>query len=369
MLPVFKAQWRKDKRNPLTVILLMIASIVLTMIFSGSNQEIQTTVAIFSNEADSSEIERKWESLLNSNDEITFVITDEKDARKDVEEGNLSVVIELFANDYKVIKSGDMLTSQLVEQHIHKVFTEEVQLEATASSMEIEIDEIRDYVQDYLDDPPLQIKAESLDGGDVSNHNMTIQLLLGFTLFMAMFTIGFKVNGVTADKVSGVWDRMILSPVSKTGMYTGHLLYSFCIGFFQILIVLVIFNFVMDYDLGDNFGMILAIAAVFALSMVSTAMLFTGLVKTPEQFYMIYPSVIPIIPLISGAYMPPGIITNPVLLFIADLFPLKHAMEALMSVAFYNVGWSDIALPIVLMLLIGIICMGVGINLVERRSN
>src|SRR5690625_3277620 len=369
MFPVFRAQWRKDKRNPLTVILFIIASIVLTIIFSDSNQQTDMNVAIFSSEMDDSEIEEKWEPLLNSNEDITFVITDEEVARQDVEEGNRDIAIQLFTNDYKAIAANEASTVQLVQNHVHTVFTEEIQLEAAASSLEIDIDEMRDHVNSYLDHPPLQIKTESLDGGDVSNHSMTIQLLFGFSLFMAMFTIGFKVNAVTNDKVSGIWDRMILSPVSKTGMYVGHLLYSFCIGFLQILIVLVIFNYFMGYDLGNNFGMIVAIAAIFTLSMVSLAMLFTGLVKTPEQFYMIYPSVIPIIPLISGAYMPPGIITNPALLFIADLFPLKHALDALMNVAFYDAGWNDIALPIVLMILIGVICMGVGVNLVERRDN
>jgi ABC-2 type transport system permease protein len=368
MIPVFRTQWRKDKRNPSTVIAFIIASIVLTLIFSESNQQTKTTVAIFSSEANGNKIEEKWESLLNNNEEISFVITDEETSRKDVEEGNRDIAIQLFANDYKAITATNAQVVQLVQSHVHTVFTEEAHLEA-ASSLEMETDEIRDYVQGYLDNPPLQINAESLDGGDVSNHNMTVQLLFGFSLFMAMFTIGFKVNAVTTDKVSGIWDRMILSPVSKTGMYAGHLLYSFCIGFLQILVVLVIFNYVMDYDLGNNFGMIVVIAAVFTLSMVSTAMLFTGFIKTPEQFYMIYPSVIPIIPLISGAYMPPGIITNPVLLFIADLFPLKHAMDALMNVAFYDASWNDIALPIVLMFLIGVICMGIGVNLVERRSN
>lgn len=223
-------------------------------------------------------------------------------------------------------------------------------------------------MESYLDNPPIQIKTESLDGGEVPNHNMGIQMLFGFTLFMAMFTIGFKVNGVLVDKVSGVWNRMTLSPVSKTGMYAGHLFYSFFIGFVQILTVFVIFNYMMNYDLGNNFRMLLTITAIFTLSTVSMAMLITGFVKIPEQFHLIYPSIVPIIPVISGIYMPPGTISNPMLLFIADLFPLTHVMEAMMNVAFYDAGWSEIALPVVLMLLIGVICMGIGVNLVERRK-
>src|SRR5690554_8104577 len=114
MFPVFRAQWRKDKRNPWTVILFIIASIVLTLIFSDSNQQPQTTVPIFSSEADGSVIEEKWEPLLNSNEDITFVITDEETSLKGVEEGNRDIIIELFQNDYKVIAATNASTVQLV---------------------------------------------------------------------------------------------------------------------------------------------------------------------------------------------------------------------------------------------------------------
>lgn len=67
--------------------------------------------------------------------------------------------------------------------------------------------------------------------------------------------------------------------------------------------------------------------------------------------------------------MMPGTITNPVLLFIADLFPNAHAMEAIMSVVFYGAGLQEVTMSLLYMLLIGIVAMGVGINLVERRSS
>lgn len=367
MFPVFKAQWMKDKRSPWTVIMFFTFSIVLTIVFSDSNYNPQTPVAIFSSEANGREIEEKWEPLLNSNDAFQFVITDEEVARKDVLNGKSDSAIHLKENDYQIIAAAEMPSIQLVEQYVHAVFTEEALLEAAAASQNI--DEMRSDVQLYLENAPLKIVTESLDGGVVSQHNMGIQLLFGFTLFMATFTIGFKVNGVMVDKVSGVWNRMILSPVTKTGMYAGHLLYSFCIGFLQLFVVLWVFTNIFQYNLGDNFGLILVIAAVYTLSTVSMAMLFTGFVKTPEQFNIVYSSLIPILPLLSGVYMPPGTISNTVLLFIADLFPLSHAMEAMMNVALFGAGWDEITLPIILMILIGVICMGVGVNLVERRSD
>lgn len=98
------------------------------------------------------------------------------------------------------------------------------------------------------------------------------------------------------------------------------------------------------------------------------AMLFTGIMKTPEQFNSIYLSIIPAIPILSGVYFPPGIICNSIILFIADLFPLIHAMDAMMSVALSDAGWKTIALPTALMILIGVLCMGAGINMIERRK-
>lgn len=366
MFPVVKAQLKKDIRSPWLVILLTIGSILFTYIFTGMNEQTQTTVPIFSSESNSSEVEEKWEPLLNANQDYDFVLTDESEAYADVEEGNNEAAIRLSESDYQIITASNTQVVQLVEDYVHTVFTQEAQLEAAAGSEDV--DATREQVDGYLEDAPFQLQTESIEGGEVSEYNMQLQLLFGFTLFLAMFTIGFKVNAVTSDKVSGVWDRMILSPVSKTEMYAGHLFYSFFIGFMQIFIVLAIFNYVMDYDLGHNFGMILTVAAVFTLSMVSLAMLFTGFIKTPEQFNMIFPSVIPMVPVISGVYMPPGVISYPILLFIADLFPLVHAMEALMGIALFDAGWNEITMPLVLMLLIGVVAMGIGINLVERRS-
>jgi ABC-2 type transport system permease protein len=367
MLAIFKAQLKKDIRSPLTVILLTVGAIILTFIFADTNEQAEITVPIFSSESNGEEVEEKWEPLLNDNQGYAFVITDEEEARKDVEEGNIEAAIQLSENDYQVTAASNTRAVQLIEDYVHTVFTQEAQLSAAAGEKDVTV--VRNEVDAYLADAPLQLQIESTRGGDVPDFNMPIQLLFGFTLFMAMFTIGFKVNAVTSDKVSGVWDRMILSPVSKTGMYAGHLIYSFFIGFLQILIVLVTFNYLLDYDLGYHFGMILTVAAVFTLSMVSVGMLFTGFIKTPEQFYMVYPSIIPIIPIISGVYMPPGLLSNPILLFIADLFPLAHAMEALMDISLNEAGWNEITLPLVLMLLIGVICMGVGVNLVERRKD
>ncbi len=362
---VMWAQFAKDRRNPLMILLFIVGSILATLLFGGGIHS-QTTIPIFSEEENAAEIEKKWESVLNIDDSFHFEIVSSEKAYEDVREGNVDVAVKLMEDDYRLVVSNKLPGVYYVEQHVDKVFQREAKLHAIAKSGENE--NIRAEVEELLKVPPFQIHALGLDNENIPTHNMSTQLLFAFTFLIAMFILGFKVNNVTHDKISGIWDRMILSPISKTSMYCGYLLYSFLITMLQIIVVLLVFKYMMNYEVGDNLWLIILIAAFFTFSMISLAMLITGFVKTPEQFYAVYPSLIPLIPLVSGAYMMPGTITNPVLVFIADLFPMSHAMEAIMNVIFYNAGLQDVIVSLLIMLLIGIVAMGLGINLVERRN-
>lgn len=365
MNSVVWAQFTKDKRNPLILLLFIAGSILATLLFAGGVNS-PTTVVIFSEEENAAEIEKKWEKLLNSDSTIQFDIVDPFKAREDVRDGKVDVAVKLMEMDYRLIIKSELPTVSYVQQHIEKVFQREAQISAIESSESNE--NVRREFDNYLADAPIQIETQGLDKEELPNYNMSTQLLFAFTFLISMFILGLKVNNVTHDKVSGIWNRMILSPISKTNMYSGYILYSFLITMFQFIVVLLLFKYVMNYDVGDNLWIIILIAAFFIFSMISVAMLITGFVKTPEQFYAIYPSLIPLIPLVSGSYMMPGTITNSVLLFVADLFPLAHAMEAIMSVIFYNAGIQDVMMSLLMMLLIGVITMGLGINLIERRS-
>lgn len=365
MKSVMWAQLMKDKRNPLFILLFIAASIVATILFAGGIQS-PTMVAVFSEEENAPEIEEKWHELLSVDSPFQFEIVTPEKAREDVMNGVIDVAVNVTETDYQLVIASELPTVSFVQQHVEKVFQREAQFRALE---EVKGDKnVRSKMNSYLENAPIQIEAKGLDGEGLPNFNLGTQLLFAFVFLVAMFMLGLKVNNVTNDKVSGVWNRMILSPIRKTGMYSGYILYTFLITMFQVIVVLILFKYVMNYEVGDNLGLILLIASFFVFSMISIAMLITGFVKTPEQFYSIYPSVIPLIPLVSGAYMMPGTISNPVLMFIADLFPMSHAMDAIMSVVFYDAGLGDVMMSLLLMLLIGVIAMGLGINLIERRN-
>lgn len=367
MISVFLAQLAKERRNPLILILLIFASIGMTIVFTGGTQA-PTTVAIFSEEDNAKTIEEKWEELLNAEGNMRFVITEPEVAREDVQQGRTDLAIKLLEHDYKLIMSSELPTIHYVDQYVRKVFEKEAFIHEAILQSSNPVD-LRSNIESKLDQPFMEIDVASITGDDFSSYDIGTQLMFAFTLLVTMFVIGFRVNNVLKDKVYGLWDRMILSPISKTSMYTGYMTYAFFIGFVQTIIVLLVFKFILNYDIGDRLDLLIIIIAFFTFSMVSIATLITGFIKKPELFYAIYPSIIPIIPLISGAYMVPGTINNSVLTFIGELFPLSHAMDAILDVVMYEATLQDIMQSLVIMLLIGVVAMGIGINLFERKKS
>lgn len=365
MNPIFMAQWMKEKRSPIMVLAFCGLSIVATLLFGqGAGSKMQ--IGIFPAEGVEASAADEWMDRLNESGTIQFVRQEEELARTEVREGRSDAAVQLLDNNYRLIAAIDNPNVQLVERHVHTVFTEELQLRAAAEHAE-DAERFREDVARYMEHPPLTVQLQASDGSELVNYNMSLQLMFTFTMFLAIFTIGYKVNAITSEKVSGIWNRVILSPVRKSEMYGGHLMYSSIIGFIQIVAVFLLFRYVIGFDMGDQFGMLIFIAAVFTLAIVSFCMLITGIVRTPEQFNMIFPSVIPIIPLLSGSYMPPGTITNEFLVAIAQLFPIKHALDSMIAVSIYDGGWADIYPSLAKLCIIGVVCMGIGINLVERR--
>lgn len=365
MNPIFLAQWMKEKRSPIMVLAFCGLSILATLLF-GFGMDNRIKIGVFPGPGVEASVAKQWIEHLNEGDAIEFFLQDEEGARSDVLGSRADAAVQVMQNEYRLIASTQNPNVRLVEHHLRAVFQEELQLRAAAAYAADERG-LREEVQRYLEQPPLTVEMHTLEGNELVRYNMGLQLLFTFTLFLAAFTVGFKVNAITVEKAAGIWSRMILSPVSKSEMYLGHLLYSMLIGFIQTLVVFLLFRFGIGFDMGSHFGMLLLVAALYILAITAFCMLLAGIVRTPEQFNMVFPSLVPVMPILSGGYMPPGTITNPILLGISEILPLKHALDALTGIAIYDKSWLDILPSIAKLCIIAVICMGIGINLMERR--
>lgn len=367
MIAVFMAQWMKERRSPLLLLAFCGISILLTLMFGGLSVGSKLEIGVFAETSMDRSTAGDWMDRLNGGTAIRFYDAEEKAARQAVREGRADAAVMLMEDDFRIVAGSGSRNARVVEQHVRSVYEERLVLEA-AGERTGDPERLEAEVAGYLAAPPLSLSTVNLDGGEWIRYRMDMQLLFGFTLFMAIFTIGFKVNAIAAERVSGIWNRVILSPVTKIQMYAGHLLYSLIIGTLQITVVLALFRYAFGYEMKGAFLSLAVVSLAFSFTMVAVAMLFSGFVRTPEQFTAIFMSIIPIIPMLSGVYFPPGTISHPAFLAAAELMPLTHALRATLDIAVYDAPFTQWLPSLAKLLLTGVLLMGIGINLMERRT-
>ncbi|GAA0365539.1 ABC transporter permease [Bacillus horti] len=372
MIAVFLVQCQQLIRKPAMVLLMCILTIIFTFFLGMSANEKLVLYAFGAEEHEEGFVE-EWVEALNHSEAYEFKLADEFTARQSVAEGHAELAVMIMEKDYRIVAVAENPNIGLIDNYIRSVYTEQVKLLSAEQQAE-DVQQFRESVEQNLAYPVLSVATETArqdnnvarEDGDFK-YDPKIQALFGFTLFFSIYTIGAGIKNVLEEKRQGIWDRMILSRVRKSGMYLGHLFYSLFIGFGQMLLMFMLFKYVFSFELGSNFIGIMLILLVYTFSIVALCLLLTGIVKTPQQFDAIIPVVSVSMAMLGGAYWPIEIVTSSILQGLSKVVPVYYAMEGLKGISLYQHGFSELVQPLVVLLLIGIVCMGVGINLMERR--
>ncbi|MDL4842994.1 ABC transporter permease [Aquibacillus rhizosphaerae] len=366
MKSILLLQLQRLRREPGLVIWMFVMTIGFVLLLGGFGMG-KTTVPVYFGETLSGSEQENLINRLNESDTYAFEITDEDTAIKKVALGEIPHAIKAMKSDYQIVIAADNPDQLLLDQYVKQIYAHELRLQAVEASADSS--NVRAEIERNLDESPITLtnitaeEANRTSGYDQKNH-----YLFGMTLFFSIYTIIFSLGKVAEEKRTGTWNRVILSPVRKWQVYIGHLCYAFMIGFVQILAVFLCFKYVFDFYIGDDFGAIILTTACYTFAIVALGMLMLGLVKSMEQLNALVPIVSVSMAMIGGAYWPIEAVTNSVILAISKLLPITYAMDALKEVVMYNQGIVAIAESLSILLVIGVLCMGVGINLMERKA-
>ncbi|WP_088106122.1 ABC transporter permease [Halalkalibacter urbisdiaboli] len=367
MRSVFLLQWQRFRRVPFLVLSFFVLTIGFVYILAGAKVENQVTVLTYFNASVNEEDKNGWLARLNKSDNFHFEQVEERQARKAVSNGDSSLALHVMEADYRLLIATEDPTHQIVEDYIRQVFIEELQLrtfEQLGGGSEFRVE-----VEQLWANPVLTVNTSYLEGttGNAPNDER-LQILFGMTLFFSIYTIMFSLMKVAEEKNEGTWDRLIVSPLRKSQIYMGHLLYCFLIGYAQIIVVFLLFQWGLGFDLGGRFGTVLVVIGCYVFSIVALGMLLIGLVKTSQQVQVAIPIIATAMAMIGGAYWPIEVVTNEVMLLLSKGMPIFYGMEALKEAVIFDRGVLEVIESLSILVLFGVVCMGVGINLMERRS-
>lgn len=367
MKSVFLLQWQRFRRAPVMVLSFFVMTIVFVAVLAGNNPAERPEILAYADDSLSKSEAADWVAQLNEAQEFKFRLMDEGEVRETISAGDAMLALRLMDENYRIVLAADDMSRFVLEAFLNRKYREEMRFQQV--EQQTTDDDIRTEVAGLLKEPALQVVTSTLDGKEEFQYDNQLQLLFGMTLFFSVYTIMFSLMKIVEEKKSGTWNRLILSPVKKWEIYLGHLAYSFAIGYAQIVLIFLLFKYIFHFDVGDRFGVILLITACYTFAIVALSMLVMSLVSRPQQLQAVVPILATGMAMIGGALWPIELVSNNMLLAISKVLPITYGLEALKGVAIYDRSWSELAEPMAIMLLFGVVCMGIGINLMERRSH
>lgn len=358
MLTIFNLQWLRLKREPALPIIFLVMTLLFVLFVAGTGGEQTVTVQTFSDNLSEPQME-EWLDRLNETDTFIFEIQDKETIEEQIQMSQISFALELDENNYRFIVGQDSQFLMAVNQHVEKVYRTNLRInEVNAQFPDSEVVQ-----QDFIG-----IESRTLAGGVSNSQESYANVIVGMTLYFSIYTILFGLMNIAEEKRTGTWDRLISTPLKKSEIYVGQLLHYFFIGLLQIGIAFFIFHQFFNYNFGSQYLAILVSVMVFVFAVVSLGMLIISLIKSPQQLQAVIPIVATGIAMLGGAFWPLEIVNNNILLILGRMTPIYYGMGALKGAILYNRGIAEILEPLSILLLMGVLFMGIGLNLMEGKN-
>lgn len=358
MFNVFILQWKRLFKQPFLVGFFLVLTFVFVYFMGGAQMNSTVSVPIYTEELSATEMET-WLDVIND-DSIVFEETDYEKAEEKIRMNEASFAVELKEDNYQFLVGREDEQLSVVDQHLHQIYREQSRLNEAREQFPDEEIEVEEFIT---------MEKQAASATNFAYDEFQLRVLIGMTLYFVMYSILYLQTNLVEEKNTGTWDRLVFSPVSKTKIYLGHLLHYYSVGIIQIGISFLILTNIMDINLGSNYGPMLVMALAFLFTIVALGMLLIGLVRTSQSLQVVIPIVTTAMAMLGGAFWPLEVVSNRFLVFLSDLMPIKHGLYGMIDAIQRNLSLTELLQPIGILLLMGILFMGIGINLMERPSN
>ena len=199
-----------------------------------------------------------------------------------------------------------------------------------------------------------QQAVTSLPAGQAPHIGQFDQILPGYAIFFALFSINAAAATILQEKEDGTFRRLLIAPVQKYALLGGKLLAQFLLTLIQLAILFGIGYLVFHIHIG-NWPAVIALLLGASFAATGLGILLVSLVKTRRQLPPVVTLVTLITSAIGGAWWP--LFIEPTWMQqIAKIGLTAWAMEGLNNVMLFGKGFSG-ALPDILGLFAyGLIC-------------
>lgn len=391
MLSVIKLRLLRLREEWMIFLFMTAMALGFTAIFGASFTTYKPTVYIV--DEDKSHYSEALINELNTYKDFKFREVDIKTAEKDVEEGNVSMGLLIprdFHTDIEkglgislgIIKVKDDTIILTIQEIVSGITTKMAGAnriaDVTAAFIQtakpdadyekIKSSSYKNVMDSWKYKNPVSVEATVADTGVQTGYDGLMHSMIGFTLFFSMYTMVFAIGTILYDKKHKTWERMLISPVSRTGILGGSMIVAYITGAAQMGVLILSGKYLIGIDWGSSMAGILLVSATFIFAVTSLGLMMTGFIKTQAQLGSIAPIVLTSTSMLGGCMWPLEIVNNKVLLLLAELTPQKWAMQGIESIASSGMGFEAAIMPSIVLTAMGIIFFTVGAFSLNRQS-
>lgn len=185
-----------------------------------------------------------------------------------------------------------------------------------------------------------------------------LSIVTGFTLMFLMGLVTSSVSLIMDDRRERTMKRMFSAPVRSYEIALGNFLGSFIIGLIQILVVLLVGRYVLQYNYGLPLYLYFLILAAFMLVSMGIASTVAGLIRNPNNTGMLNSLILTPTCMLGGCFWPISIMPD-YMQKAANFVPQKWAIQAV-DIAATGGGWNELWLPFAILGLMAVVLLAIG---------
>lgn len=385
MLSIIKLRLLRLKDDVSVLILMTVMAFGLTAIFGASFNQYRPKVLIV--DEDTSSYSENLIDEIKRNNAFDFVDSDINNAQVEIEEGKAAVALLInkgfndnlengknvdlgimkIKDDTMVFALREMLTSIIMKMsvgiHISDISSELVYSERPETNKEeVKFNAYKNVMESWKYKNPIRVITTMSNTGADSGYDGLMHSIIGFTMFFSMYTMVFSIGTILYDKQYKTWERMLVSPVSKSSIVGGSIVVSYLTGAVQMGILILGGKYLFRVDWGNSIAGVLMICAAFIFAVTSLGLMMSSFIKTQAQLGSIAPIVLTSTSMLGGCMWPLEIVNNKALLFLAELTPQKWAVQGVENIASKGMGIEAAVIPTIVLLTMGIIYFTIGVK-------
>ncbi len=388
MMAVIKLRLLRLKDDFWIYLVLMLMSFGLTVIFGFSFDHFKAEVLIV-DESKSVYSENLMEELTE-NEAFSFTAVDRAEAEVLVREGKAIAAVILGEGFETAVQSEKQIPlGMLMLKDDTLLLALEQQLTSSVSNMaggvriseitadyilsqnpekdrsSIKEDAYRSVMEAWKYKNPMLVSSVVVNTNTGSGYDNLKHSMIGFSLFFSMYTMVFGVGTILYDRQYRTWQRMMITPVSKSSILGGSMIVTYLAGAIQLGILVLAGKYLLGIDWGSSIAGILLVVAAFVFSVTSLGLLLSGIVKTHAQLASLTPVLLTSTSMLGGCMWPLDIVNNRVLLFLAELTPQKWAVQGMEDIASRGMGFEAALLPTLVLAGMGMVYFAAGVRLMK----